>query len=68
MERLVKTLKREGYQQVMKKCLIVFVATGLILTISCKKEEIKPLDLKVKEQLRECRSCSGSWDLTDTIP
>ncbi|MDP3467549.1 MAG: hypothetical protein Q8S11_04410 [Daejeonella sp.] len=40
----------------------------IILFSSCTKDDLPCPDKRVKEKLKECRGCSGSWDLTDTVP
>lgn len=40
----------------------------IALFISCTKDDLPTPDQSVKEKLKDCRGCSGSWDLTDTVP
>ncbi|HQT58805.1 MAG: hypothetical protein B7X86_13950 [Sphingobacteriales bacterium 17-39-43] len=40
----------------------------IVLFSSCTKDDLPSPDKSLKEKLKECRGCSGGWDLTDTIP
>lgn len=40
----------------------------IILFSSCTKDDLPTPAKSVKEKLKECRGCSGSWDLTDSVP
>ncbi len=48
-----------------KLCIATMI---LVLFSSCAKDDLPSPDKRVKEKLKECRGCSGSWDLTDTVP
>jgi len=38
------------------------------LLISCEKDDTPALKSVPKEDFKQCRGCSGTWDLIDTIP
>jgi hypothetical protein len=52
----------------MRKIFIPLAAVMVIMMISCEKEEITPSSPDIKENLRECRTCEGSWDITVITP
>jgi hypothetical protein len=45
--------------------ILVFLFTSLI---SCEKDANPVLKSVPKEDFKQCRGCSGTWDLIDTIP
>lgn len=52
----------------MNKFLLTIMLLFFILLNSCEKDEAPELKTLSKEDLKQCRGCSGSWDLIDTIP
>jgi hypothetical protein len=52
----------------MKKVLISMMVLFITSLISCEKDETPVLKSVPKQDFKQCRGCSGSWDLIDTIP
>jgi hypothetical protein len=52
----------------MKKFLLIAMVMFFISLISCEKDEMPKMISVPKENLKECRGCSGTWDLSDTKP
>lgn len=52
----------------MRKIFLTLMMFFFVLLISCEKDETPILKNFSKEDLKQCRGCSGSWDLIDTIP
>ncbi|MES2872422.1 MAG: hypothetical protein V4708_01785 [Bacteroidota bacterium] len=50
----------------MSKLILTLFAFMALIFASCEKNEITPLKPDLKEKLRECRTCEGQWDLTDS--
>jgi hypothetical protein len=45
--------------------MVVLLVTSLI---SCEKDDSTVLKSVPKEDFKQCRGCSGTWDLIDSIP
>ena len=52
----------------MKKVLIYMMVLFVTSLISCEKDESPFLNNVPKEDIKQCRGCSGTWDLIDSIP
>ncbi|MGB4400097.1 MAG: hypothetical protein WBJ10_12070 [Daejeonella sp.] len=52
----------------MKKLATSLIAVTIFVMSSCEKQEVLPDKPQIKEKLKECRNCEGSWDLTKTNP
>jgi hypothetical protein len=50
-----------------KHLLPMMVLLFFTLFISCEKDDTNVLKSIPKEDLKQCRGCSGTYDLTDTI-
>lgn len=74
MKRLKIGFKRSHIRNFYAPSGMVFItklgiATMILMLFSsCTKDDLPSPNKSVKEKLKECRGCSGSWDLTDTIP
>ena len=45
--------------------MMVLLITSLI---SCEKDDTPVLKSVPKEDFKQCRGCTGTWDLIDSIP
>jgi hypothetical protein len=52
----------------MRKFFLVIMVLFFTSLVSCKKDETLKLKSVPKEDLKQCRGCSGTWDLIDSIP
>ncbi len=49
----------------MKTIILTLFAVMFISLTSCEKETIEPSKPGSKDQLKDCKDCGGSWDITD---
>lgn len=52
----------------MKKVFLTIMVLFLTSLISCEKDETPVLNSSTKDNFKQCRGCSGTWDITDSIP
>ena len=52
----------------MKKVLISMMVLFVTSLIYCEKDETLVPKSVQKQDFKQCRGCSGSWDLIDTMP
>ena len=52
----------------MKKFFLTTMVFFLTIMTSCEKDDTTVLKSVPKEDFKQCRGCSGTWDLIDTIP
>lgn len=52
----------------MKKFILTLTGLIILLATSCEKDDITPSKSQLKQQIIDCRRCTGQWDLTDTVP
>lgn len=52
----------------MKKFSLTMMVLFVTSLISCEKDDSPVLKNVPKEDFKQCRGCSGTWDLIDTIP
>jgi hypothetical protein len=51
----------------MRKIFLTIMILLFTSLISCKKDETPKLESIPRENFKQCRGCSGTWDLIDTI-
>jgi hypothetical protein len=49
----------------MRKFFLLVTVLFFTALISCEKDETPKLKSVPKEDLKQCRGCSGTWDLGD---
>lgn len=52
----------------MRKFFLTIMVLFFTSLISCEKDNTTVLKSVPKEDFKQCRGCSGTWDLIDTIP
>lgn len=52
----------------MNKFLLTVMVLFFTSLISCEKDENPVLKSVPKEDFKQCRGCTGTWDLIDSIP
>ncbi len=52
----------------MKRISMSLIAAMIVMITSCEKQEINPDRPVIKENLKECRTCEGHWDIDGTTP
>ncbi len=52
----------------MRKFFLTTLLLFITSFISCEKDDSLELKNVPKEDFKQCRGCSGTWDLKDTIP
>lgn len=51
----------------MRKIFLTMVVLFTISLIACEKDDTPVLKSVPKEDFKQCRGCTGTWDLTDSI-
>ena len=54
--------------KIMRKFFLTTMVSFFTFLISCEKDNTTVLKSVPKEDFKQCRGCSGTYDLIDTIP